>query len=492
MRTRLAIIAITAALISACGQSPSTNEKITETGTILENIPTENQASQLTTASLKSALGVMQIVSHDGDKEANPNDPFVGDVDWNYKTVSLKSALTKKVSWLETDVIMNNDGVTLYMNHDELCKVKSLTNPNNTDTLNLYTATPAVIDARKCAERFTTQLDSIAGTTGKWMIEVKGDLDKGSKMTLAYRNKVAVAVYNVLNSRNRLNTEIVTAMDVDFLKKFKQLADTDPRGKKAVHLAHVYPLTLTANGINNQPSKLRLDADKLAGFEYASAAVRDWKTLQNGNDFSVVDYAAQIGIQTMAWGWDTNVPFLGGILRNPIEDNKRGVELCVDFMLTEAITDLNNRNRSCPRRSSLPGFNVNDAFVADGPILTGTECVSGNNKLVSGIRFYSYLQKLLTHPVRTLLKITIDGKDFTSEFKDVKGQDFNYKAGEYTQVFGGVTQNPLIAKRIPSLTAGAHVMKLISIYRSTQDINSNSIGRAKTLNFTTVPKAGCP
>jgi hypothetical protein len=35
-------------------------------------------------------------------------------------------------------------------------------------------------------------------------------------------------------------------------------------------------------------------------------------------------------------------------------------------------------------------------------------------------------------------------------------------------------------------------MKLISIYRSTQDINSNSIGRAKTLNFTTVPKAGCP
>ena len=291
------------------------------------------------------------------------------------------------------------------------------------------------------------------------------------------------ALYNVLSSKDRLNAEIVTSMDVDFLKRFKQLADTYPRGKQTVLLAHVYRLFV------GNLSKAKMDEDKAAGFEYSSGPVKDWTT-------DLVDYAAKIGIQTMAWGWDTNIPVVGS--RDPIYDNKRGVELCVDFMLTEAITDLNNRDRSCRRRLDLPGFNVNDAFMANNPILTGTECVSGNNKLVAGFRFYSYVQKLPTHPVRTSLKITMDGKDFTSEDKDVKGQDFGYKAGEYTQVFGEVRKKgpielPLTyGKRIPSLTAGAHVMKLISIYRSTQDINSNSIGRVITLNFTAVPKAGCP
>jgi glycerophosphoryl diester phosphodiesterase len=490
MKTRLAIIAISAALLSACGQ-PSTTEKITEANTVLENNPIENQANQLTTASLKSAPGVMQIVSHDGDKEANPRNPYTEDVDWNYKTVSLQSALAKKVSWLETDVIMNNDGVTLYMNHDEFCKVKSLTIPNAIDTFDLYTATPAVIDARNCAERFTTQLDSIAGTTGKWMIEVKGDLDKGSKMTLAYRNKVAVAVYNVLSSRNRLNTEIVTAMDVDFLKKFKQLADTDPRGKQAVHLAHVYPLTLTANGINNQPSKARLDEDKLAGFEYASAAVRDWKTLQNGNDFSVVDYAAQIGIQTMAWGWDTNVPLFGSVLRNPKEDNRLGVELCPDFMLTEAITDLNSRERSCPRRSVLPSFKINGTFMAENAVITGENCAS-NKSLVSGINVLAYVAKDPSYPTKDILKITLDGKDFTHDnSKSVNGKNIGYLPGENFQAYGEVSTNPLIAKHIDTITAGSHTIKLLGLFRSALNPNI-AVNKIRTLNFTAVPKAGCP
>ena len=49
--------------------------------------------------------------------------------------------------------------------------------------------------------------------------------------------------------------------------------------------------------------------------------------------------------------------------RNPVEDNVKGINLCVDLMLTEAIDDLKSKDRTC-KRTPRPNFNFFNS--ADG------------------------------------------------------------------------------------------------------------------------------
>jgi len=359
MKTKILLVSATL-LFVACGQTPpaatTTTKPAASTGQPLHPGGASNGVHALSFTS-----GSMQIVAHDGDKEGTSYTNYI----WNYSSASAQSSFAKGVQWLETDVILNRSSGILYMGHDEECIA------DDGKTLNLWTDYSVDIDASHCAERFTTQLDTL-GNEGKWMIELKGDKTFGSEMTPEYREAVVNSVYETLNERGRLSSEIVTSMDREALLMFKARAD---REGKTVYLAHVYPLSLNPF-TTNRPTETRLNQDVADGFQFASAAVKDWS-----ND--LIDYARGIGLQTMGWGWDD-----GYIQeRDPVGDNGRGIDLCVDYMLTEAITDLVNRDKTCKRRNpptgdiSIPATGDSD-FDKLGISPTGISAIDNANPQV--------------------------------------------------------------------------------------------------------------
>ena len=138
MKRLLMCFAITA-FVSGCGQ---TTPAVTTAPK-----PATNQ-TRMRAQSLTATDGVMQIVAHDGDKEANSlADKSLTNDSWNYSSTSAQSAFNKGVDWLETDVILNEPSGILYMQHSRDCKKGDGTG------VDLMTAQQSEIG--DCAEMFT-------------------------------------------------------------------------------------------------------------------------------------------------------------------------------------------------------------------------------------------------------------------------------------------------------------------------------------------------
>ena len=460
MKRLLTCFAITAFVIG-CGQTTpvvTTAPKPTKPAT---------DQTRVRPQGLLATPGRSQIVAHDGDKEANTmEDKSLTNDNWNYSSTSAQSAFNKDVDWLETDVILNMPTGYLYMQHSADCKKA------NGTTVNLMTAQP--VEIGECAELFENQLDTI-GRAGQWMIEIKGNLDKGSNMTSDYRYEVITALYNVLEKRNRLSTEIITSMDKEVLRMFKERAD---RRGIWVHLGRVYPLSLIVNG-DNRPTKSSLDADLAQGFSYASAAFKDW-TNEN------IDYAKKIGLGTMGWGWDDW--WTGG--RDPISDNQRGIDLCVDFLLTENIRHLKSLDLTCTR--DLFGFKVNEVefkaidgsrVMNAGARVTGKACAPYPE--VRGLDVEGYFEFDSKHRASNA-KMYLDGKLLTDQVV-VPGTQVRSDNGNRYQVLtaSGVTT-----------TDGERTLKITADMEIIDDPYGQTPGRAQWVltretMFTAVAKGSC-
>jgi hypothetical protein len=77
-------------------------------------------------------------------------------------------------------------------------------------------------------------------------------------------------------------------------------------------------------GATTKPTRDDLNRAKNLGFRYVSANVNDWFKVD-------VDYAKDIGLYTMGWHW---------ILTPPAAANATAVNLDLDIMITDAITNM--------------------------------------------------------------------------------------------------------------------------------------------------------
>lgn len=256
--------------------------------------------------------GNHQIAAHAGDREGMPSGWL--ESEWENSIQAINSALGKAVRYVELDLQLNRNPAAitnatpygiLYLHHNGACEVISSTGQGTGTKFNIASAPPASVD--RCAERLENVINaSPSFFANQMMLEMKSDT--GFTQWLPY------ALYHLLKKKSIRTTGIITSLNETMLVGLRNLASADG---VTMNLTRVY-------GALTKPTTDDLDRAKSLGFKYVSANVNDWF-------YSDADYAKNIGLYTMGWHW---------ILTPPAAANARAVDLDLDIMVTDAITNL--------------------------------------------------------------------------------------------------------------------------------------------------------
>lgn len=264
--------------------------------------------------STQARTGLKQIVAHAGDREAKPSG--WNEAEWENSVQAVQSAINKQPRWIEIDVQLNRHATAitsatpygiLYVHHDKTCEVINSSGQGTGTQRNIETDAPSLVD--QCAERLSNLMNlkwaNGSTITNRWVLEMKS----GGNLPLA--------LYDVLERRGQRTTEIVSSLDHNRLITLRDRAAQDGVNMNLMRV-HIY---------GDPVSRGDLDFSKQQGFRYVA--------VNYGNIFTWdVPYAKDIGLYIGGWHWADVSPQDGNAWANNLD---------FDFMITDAISDLDSK-----------------------------------------------------------------------------------------------------------------------------------------------------
>jgi glycerophosphoryl diester phosphodiesterase len=257
-------------------------------------------------------VGNHQIAAHAGDREGMPNGWL--ESEWENSIQAINSALGKAARYVELDLQLNRNPAAitdatpygiLYLHHNRTCEVINASGQGTGTKFDIASAAPSSVD--RCAERLENVINASTNAFPyQMMLEMKADT--------GYTEWIPYAVYHLLKKKGIRTTGIITSLNEGMLVGLRNLAAADG---VTLNLTRVY-------GATTKPTRSDLDRAKSLGFKYVNANVNDWFQ-------SDVDYAKSIGLYVLGWHWS---------LTTPAAANATAVNLDLDIMVTDAITDL--------------------------------------------------------------------------------------------------------------------------------------------------------